>query len=69
MSILQIIIIFATFCVVWILTNLINQIIIGRAQLRLQRQRIDEAYLQLTRLVIRTAAEIKGKERVNHDNL
>lgn len=69
MSILQIIIIFATFCVVWILTNLINQIIIGRAQLRLQRQRIDEAYLQLSRLVIRTAAEIKGKERVNHDNL
>ncbi len=69
MSVLQIIIIFATFCVVWMITNLVNQIIIGRAQLRLQRQRIDEAYLQLTRLVIKTAAEIKGKERVNHDNL
>ena len=69
MSILQIIVIFIVFCVVWILTNLINQIIIGRAQLRLQRQRIDEVYLQLTRLVIRTAAEIKGKERLNHDNL
>lgn len=69
MSVLQIIIIFSIFCVVWILTNLINQIIIGRAQLRLQRQRIDEAYLQLSRLMIRTVAEIKGKERVNHDNL
>lgn len=65
MSVLQIIIIFATFCVVWMITNLVNQIIIGRAQLRLQRQRIDEAYLQLTRLVIKTAAEIKGKERIN----
>ena len=57
------------FCIVWMMTNLVNQIIVGRAQLRLQRHRIDAAYLQLTRLVIKTAAEIKGKERVNHDNL
>lgn len=65
MTVFQVIIIFIIFCVVWMMTNLVNQIIIGRAQLRLQRKRLDEAYLQLTRLVIRTAAEIKGKKRIN----
>lgn len=69
MTVFQVIIIFIIFCIVWMMTNLVNQIIVGRAQLRLQRQRIDEAYLQLTRLVIRTAAEIKGKERIDRDNL
>lgn len=69
MTVFQVITIFIIFCIVWMMTNLVNQIIVGRAQLRLQRQRIDEAYLQVSRLVIRTAAEIKGKERINYDNL
>ena len=67
MSILNIIIIFIIFCLAWIVTNMINQVIIGKMQQQLQHQRIDAAYVQVSKLVIRTIAELKAKERVNRD--
>ena len=67
MSILNIIIIFIVFCLAWIITNMINQVIIGKMQQQLQQRRIDAAYVQVSKLVIRTIAELKAKERVRHD--
>lgn len=67
MSILNIIIIFIVFCLAWIITNMINQVIIGKMQQQLQQRRIDAAYVQVSKLVIRTIAELKAKERVNRD--
>ncbi len=67
MSILNIIIIFIVFCLAWIITNMINQVIIGKMQQQLQQRRIDAAYVQVSKLVIRTIAELKVKERVRHD--
>ena len=67
MSILNIIIIFIIFCLAWIITNMINQVIIGKMQQQLQQRRIDAAYVQVSKLVIRTIAELKAKERVRHD--
>lgn len=63
MSILQILVIFIVFCAVWILTNLINQIMISKLQQAQQKQRIDLAYAQISRLVLRTLAEMKGAQR------
>lgn len=63
MSVLQIMVMFIVFCIVWIVTNLINQALIGKVQQVQQRQRIDLAYAQISRLIIRTIAEVRGAQR------
>lgn len=63
MGIFQIITVFLMFCVAWIVTNLINQALIGKVQQVQQRQRIDLAYAQISRLVVRAIAEVRGAQR------
>ena len=63
MGIFQIITVFLIFCVVWIVTNLINQALIGKVQQAQQRQRIDLAYAQISRLIVRAIAEVRGAQR------
>lgn len=63
----KVIFLFVIFCAVWIVTNAINQIMIGKMQQRLQQQRIDAAYAQISRLIVRTLAESAGKRRANND--
>lgn len=63
MSILQIIVMFIVFCIVWIVTNLINQALVGKVQQVQQRQRIDLAYAQISRLIVRAIAEVRGAQR------
>ena len=63
MSILQIITLFIVFCAVWIVTNIVSQMIIGKMQQVQQSKRIDLAYAHISKLIIRTLAEIKGAQR------
>ena len=63
MSIIQIIVIFIVFCAVWIVTNVINQAIIAKVQQEQQRKRIDAAFCQIARLVIRAKAEAAAQRR------
>lgn len=63
MSILQIITLFIVFCAVWIVTNIVSQMIIGKMQQVQQGRRIDLAYAHISRLVVRTLAEMKGAQR------
>ena len=63
MGIFQIITVFLIFCVVWIVTNLINQALVGKVQQLQQKQRIDLAYAQISRLIVRAIAEVRGAQR------
>ena len=67
MTILQIITIFVIFCVVWIATNAINAAIIAKMQQEQQRRRIDAAFGQITRLVLRARAEAAARRRAADD--
>lgn len=67
MSIFQIIVIFTVFCAVWILTNVINQTIIARVQQEQQRKRIDAAFGQIARLLLRARAEAAARRRAADD--
>lgn len=69
MSIFQIIVVFLVFCIVWILTNFINQAIIARVQQEQQRKRIDAAFCQVARLVIRAKAEAAAQRRSSGDQM
>lgn len=69
MSIFQIIIIFVVFCAVWIVTNIVNQTIIARVQQEQQRKRIDAAFCQIARIVIRAKAEAAAQRRGSGDQV
>lgn len=69
MSIGNIIIIFIVFCVTWIVTNAVNEVLVSKMRQQSQKQRIDAAYAQISRLVIRSIAEYAGKERAKHDKM
>ena len=69
MSIVNIIIIFIVFCVTWIVTNAVNEVLMSKMRQQYQKQRIDAAYAQISRLVIRSIAEYAGKERAKHDKM
>lgn len=67
MTILQIITIFVIFCVVWIFTNTVNSIIAAKIQQEQQRRRIDDAFGQIARLVLRARAEAAARRRAADD--
>lgn len=62
-SIFEIVILFILFCLIWIITNAINQLIIGKFQKKLVQEKIDTAYLQISKYVVRAIAESKAFER------
>ena len=65
MSIFQIIVVFIVFCAVWIVTNIINAAIMARVQQEQQRKRIDAAFCQVARLVIRAKAAAAAQRRAS----
>ena len=67
MSIFQIIVIFIVFCAVWIVTNAINSAIMARVQQEQQRKRIDAAFCQIARLLLRARAEAAARRRAADD--
>lgn len=67
MSIFQIIVIFIVFCAVWIVTNIINSAIMAKMQQEQQRKRIDAAFGQIARLLLRARAEAAARRRAADD--